>query len=293
MAIFDKNSSLGFIGAGKVGGTLAITLANAGYAVKGVANRTYSSAEELASRIDGCVAHRSYQGLIDACEVVFITTSDGAIGQIAAAGEWRQGQGVVHCSGAASLDVLDEPTKSGAVPGAFHPFQAFSSVDNGVKSIPGITFGIEGDEGMRTYLGDMARAICANPIFLNAEDKALYHLSGVLMGNLLTCLAAVAAQVWEKFDYGREDGVRALVPMMRAVANNLETSGIPGAVAGPYPRGDVGTVVKHLEVLKARYPEILPMYCELALAGLPFAREKGLDQTTADEIAALINGFKT
>ncbi len=293
MAIFEKRSSLGFIGAGKVGGSLAIVVANAGYSVKGIANRTYSSAEKLASRIDGCRAHPSYQGLIDACDVVFITTSDGAIGQIAAAGEWRQGQGVVHCSGAASLDVLDNPTRSGAVPGGFHPFQAFSSVENGVKSIPGITFGIEGDEGMRAYLGDMAREIGANPIFLNAEDKALYHLSGVLMGNLLTCLAAIAAQVWEKFDYRRADGVKALVPMMRAVANNLETSGIPDAVAGPYPRGDVGTVLKHLEVLKARFPEILPMYCELALAGLPYAREKGLDRSTADEITALIDGFKT
>ena len=293
MAIFDKSSSIGFIGAGKVGGTLAITLAKVGYSVKGVANRTYASAEELAARIPGCTAYPSYQKLIDACEVVFITTSDGAIGQIAAVGEWRRGQGVVHCSGAASLDVLDNATKSGAVPGAFHPFQAFSSVDNGVKSIPGITFGIEGDEAMRKYLGEIAREIGANPIFLNAEDKALYHLSGVLMGNLLTCLAAIAAQVWEKFDYDRADGVKALVPMMRAVANNLETSGIPDAVAGPYPRGDVGTVRKHLEVLKARFPEILPMYCELALAGLPYAIEKGLDQSTADEISTLIIGFKT
>ncbi len=199
----------------------------------------------------------------------------------------------MHCSGAASLDVLDNPVRNGAAPGAFHPFQAFSSVENGVKSIPGITFGIEGVEEMKAYLGDMAREIGANPIFLNAEDKALYHLSGVLMGNLLTCLAAIAAQVWEKFDYDRADGVRALVPMMRAVANNLETSGIPDAVAGPYPRGDVETVLKHLEVLKARFPEILPMYCELALAGLPYAREKGLDEGTADEITALINGFKT
>ena len=293
MAIFDKSSRLGFIGAGKVGGSLAISVANAGYSVKGVANRTYSSAEELAGRIDGCVAHPSYQGLIDACDVVFITTSDGAIEQIASEVEWRSGQGVVHCSGAASLDLLAKPTRSGALPGAFHPFQAFSSVENGIKSIPGITFGIEGDEEMRIYLGDMAREIGANPIFLNAEDKALYHLSGVLMGNLLTCLAAIAAQVWEKFDYGRADGIKALVPMMRAVANNLETSGIPDAVAGPYPRGDVGTVLKHLEVLKARFPEILPMYCELALAGLPYAREKGLDQSTSDEISALINGFKT
>ena len=129
--------------------------------------------------------------------------------------QWRTGQGVAHCSGAASLDVLETATRQGAVPGAFHPLQAFSSVENGVRSIPGITFGIEGNAEMREYLADMARDIGGNPVFLKPEDKALYHLSGVMMGNLLTCLVGISAEVWEHIGYTRDDGVKALVPMMR------------------------------------------------------------------------------
>ena len=151
-------------------------------------------------------------------------------------------------------------------------------MENGVRSIPGITFGIEGGDDMRAYLGGLARDIGGNPVFLNSEDKPLYHLSGVMMGNLLTCLVGISAEVWEHIGYTREDGVRALVPMMRAVAYNVETSGIPAAVAGPYPRGDVGTARKHVEALASQHPALLPLYRELALAGLHLAVEQGLSE---------------
>ena len=171
--------------------------------------------------------------------------------------------------------------------------QAFSSVENGVKSIPGTTFGIEGNEEMRAYLVSMASAIGGNPISLRSEDKPMYHLSGVMLGGLLSALAAVSAQLWEQFGMRRADGVKALAPMMRQVSINLETSGVPGAMAGPYIRGDIGTILKHLEALQLRAPEVLPLYCELALAGLPFALEKGaLKPERGEEIRRLVEKYR-
>jgi predicted short-subunit dehydrogenase-like oxidoreductase (DUF2520 family) len=294
MALFDKHSRIGFIGAGTVGGSLALALANHGYPVVTVASRTLSSARRFATRMPDCSVSQSFQEVADRCNVVFITTSDDAIAPIATSITWRVGQGVVHCSGAASLEVFDKPVKQGVTPGALHPLQAFSSVENGLKSFPGTTFGIEAHEDIRAYLTTMARTIGGHPIYLESEDKVLYHLSGTMMGNLLTCLVGVAAQIWERFDYSRADGVKALVPMMRAVANNLESSGIPCAVAGPYPRGDIGTVRKHLEALRSRVPDILPLYCELALAGLPYAIEKGsLQPDRATEIQELIARYRS
>ena len=121
----------------------------------------------------------------------------------------------------------------------------------------------------------------------------MYHLSGVLMGNLLAVLASVAASVWPKFDHSRDEGIRALTPMMGAVARNLDANGVPQGVAGPYPRGDVGTIRKHLAALKASAPEYLPLYCELALAGLPFAVEKGaLAPELAEEISGIIEQYR-
>ena len=292
MAPFSRKSTIGFVGAGVVGGSLAVALWQHGYPVVAVASRTFSSAQSLASRLAGCIPLASGQEAADASEVVFITTSDDAIEPVASGISWRPGQGVVHCSGAASLDVFHQAVRQGAVAGAFHPLQAISSVENGVSSIPGTTFGIEGDGEMRAFLKDTALAIGGRPVFLNAEDKPLYHLSGVMMGGLLTTMAAVVAELWEVFGIDRAEGLKALVPMMRQVSYNLESSGLPGAVAGPYARGDVGTVRKHLEALRSRAPHVLPLYRELALAGLPFAIEKGtLKSETAEEIRDLVEQF--
>lgn len=293
MNLLDKSSPIGFVGAGTVGKTLAVSFSRQGYCVKGSASRRAESAHSLAELVPGCVVFDSLNDLARACDVVFITTSDDAIPKIASSISWRLGQGAVHCSGAASLDVFGRAESQGALLGSFHPLQAFSSVENGLESISGTTFGIEGGQAMREFLQEMAEAIGGNPIFLRPEDKAIYHLSGVMMGNLLTALGATASQLWEVLGMKREDGIKALVPMMRQVSINLETSGIPGAVAGPYARGDIGTVNKHLEALKKRAPHVLPLYCELALAAIPYALEKGTVGTDiTHQVRVLIESYK-
>ncbi len=290
---FDKSTTIGFIGAGAVGGSLAGALSDAGYPVAAVASRTHASAEAFAERIPGCSVHSGFQELVDSVGFVFITTSDDAIGAVCDSTRWREGQGVAHCSGAASLEPLQSAVENGAAAGAFHPLQAFSSVEEGIQNIPGTTFGIEAGEELHGYLERMALDIGGNPIFLRPEDKVLYHISGVLMGNLLSVLTSVAASVWPKFGRDRDEGVHALTPMMAAVARNMDAKGVPQAVAGPYPRGDVGTIRKHLEELRASAPEYLPLYCELALAGLPFAVEKGaLDPELAEEIARIVESYR-
>jgi predicted short-subunit dehydrogenase-like oxidoreductase (DUF2520 family) len=263
MPVFSQQSTIGFIGAGAVGGTLAVALRQAGYRVVAVASRTFASAHGLAQRLAGCTAYASPQ------------QPDDAIGQVASGLTWRGGQGVVHCSGATSLDVFAAPMVQGVLPGALHPFQAIASLDTGVPSLPGTTFGIEADGVMREVLVTMALALGGRPIILSAADKALYHLSAVMMGNLLTGLAATAAQLWEHLGASRADGLQAVVAMMRSVVHNLERAGIPAAVAGPYVRGDVGTIRRHFETLSATAPAVLPLYRELALAALPFGVEKG------------------
>ncbi len=288
MTSLNKSSKIGFIGAGKVGGSLAVAMSQAGYPVVAVSSRTSESASRFAALIQGCIAYTDLQAAVDASDMVFITTSDDAIAMVATSIRWRAGQGAAHCSGAASLDVLDAVARQGATPGAFHPLQAFSSVENGARSIPGITFGIEGDSAIREYLGTLARDIGGRPVFLNPQDKPLYHLSGVMMGNLLTCLVGISAEIWEHIGYTRADGVSALVPMMRAVAENIETSGIPAAVAGPYPRGDIGTARKHLQALTSQHTELLPLYRELALAGLHLAVEQGLSQEDEKEFRRIL-----
>jgi len=272
---YTLQDPIAIIGCGNVGGALAIALSRVGYHVISTASRTFSSAVKLAQLIDGCKAYESIQKAAESAEIVFITTPDDSIKSTAEAINWRSYQAVVHCSGAGSLDLFENILEQKVIPGALHPLQAFSSIHSGADSILGITFGIEGGEEIGPYLEQMGKNLGANTVFLESCDKALYHLTGVLMGNLLTEYVGVAAQLWEHIGFSRQDGIDALIPMMRQVADNVEKNGIPSAVAGPYVRGDLGTIKKHLDALRTFEPNLVSFYCELALVGFGFAEEKG------------------
>ena len=291
-APLDRTSRIGFVGSGIVARSLAAALSREGYAVRAAASRSLSSARELTRLAGDARAYDDPQAAIDASDVVFITTPDDAIGAVCAAYSWNGSHTVVHCSGVSSLDVLGPAAEQGARAGSLHPMQAFASVENGIASIPGATFGIEGDGEVRVYLRQMALDVGGHPIFLEPEDKALYHLSGVMMGGLLSGIAAAASQLWEQIGHDRARGVQALMPMMRQVSQNLAAAGVPAGLAGPYARGDVGTVRKHLEVLHERAPDVLPLYCHMGIAGLPFALEKGtLSRERHDEIRGLLEEY--
>ena len=272
-----------------VGTSLALALRQQGYPVVAAASRSFSSAQSLAGLVQGCVAFSTVCEAAEASDVTFITVPDDAIGPVASSISWRRDQAVVHCSGAASLDVLEAARRQGAATGAFHPLQTFSSVEGAVKSISGITFAIEGKGEMRTFLEEMSIALGGNPIFLRPEDKPLYHASLVMLGGFLTGLAGAVAELWRHFGIDQADALRSLVPMIQGDAVALRSIGIPCAVTGPYVRGDIVTIRKHLEALRSTAPEILPTYCHLALTALPFALEKGnLSQEQAAEIIELL-----
>ena len=152
--------------------------------------------------------------------------------------------------------------------------QTFSTLKEGSKSMQGITFAIDGTEKIVMYLKDLTKSFKSNFVLVPSRHKPIYHLTGTLMGNLLLEYVAISAKLWEHIGYDQKKGIQALVPMMRKIADNLETIGLPEALAGPYVRGDIGTIVKHLEILKKTDPQLVNFYCELALAGFPFVEEK-------------------
>ena len=83
---------IGFIGAGRAGSALADGLTRAGYTVAAVYSRSADSTarmtERCAPRAD---AAPSAQAVADACDVVFVTTPDDAIGPVAASLRWGAG----------------------------------------------------------------------------------------------------------------------------------------------------------------------------------------------------------
>ena len=282
---------LGFIGAGTVGTALALKLNSRDYPVVAVASRSQASAGNLAERVKGCSAVSSSQDVADAAELVFITTPDDAIASVAAQVDWHRGQGVVHCCGAESTDILAPARKSGARTGAFHPLQTFASVEKALENIPGSTVAIEAEPPLLETLKDIATALGGQWIELKAGDRVVYHASAVIACNYLVTLEKLATDLWQTFNVPRQQAVQALLPLIRGTIRNIETVGIPDCLTGPIARGDIGTVKKHLDALKKAAPDLLSTYRELGLKTIPVALGKGkIDEQRAKELEAVLTG---
>jgi predicted short-subunit dehydrogenase-like oxidoreductase (DUF2520 family) len=285
----SKSLRVGFIGAGRAANVLATGLHEKGYQVIAVASRTQASAETLARRIEGCTAHASFQKVADACDLVFITTPDDAIGAIAGEMKWRKEIGVAHCSGAESTSILEAARLQGASVGSFHPMQTFTATDLGAAIFSGVAFAVEGASPLVDTLKEMASALEGWPVAIRPEHRALYHLSGFLACGLMTAQIGQAAELWKIMGYTREQGLEVLFPIIRGTIDSLASQGIPAALTGPISRGDVGTVRKHLEALETYSPSLISIYCHIALGAVKIAKEKGgIDQMKEQELNTLL-----
>lgn len=281
---------LGFIGAGVVGTALAVRLKEKGYSIAGVSSRTLASARRLADRLS-CPTYDK-QELADRADLVFITTPDDLIGQVASEVSWRPGQWVVHCSGAASVDILEPARKLGAKVGTFHPLQTFADADQALKNLPGSTFALEAEGRLLAFLKEMAEALGGRWLVLRPEDKVLYHVAAVFACNYLVTLVKLATDLFQTFDVPPREATQALLPLLRGTLNNLELIGLPRCLTGPIARGDLGTIQRHLEALAQHAPELLSVYAELGQRTIPLALEKGrLDVEKAQRLAKLLKNF--
>jgi predicted short-subunit dehydrogenase-like oxidoreductase (DUF2520 family) len=279
---------LGFIGAGTVGTALSVRLSGLGYPVVAVSSRRRTSAQKLAQVVKGCRVLNS-QGVADNAELIFITTPDDAIAQVASEVKWRPGQGVVHCSGADSTDILKPAKQAGAQVGVFHPLQTFASVKQAMENIPGSTFALEAEEPLLKTLKEMATALGGHWVELKAGDKVAYHAAAVIACNYLVTLLKLATDLWQTFDVPPQKATKALLPLLRGTIHNVETVGIPQCLTGPIARGDVGTIKKHLDALERATPHLVAAYRELGLQTIPIAVAKGkIDKNQAEELRVIL-----
>jgi len=286
----SREIRLGFVGTGVVGASLAEALAQAGYRVTAVSSRNPAHSRDLASRLPEAQAADSPQVVADRADIVFLTVPDDAIRSVAESIRWAASQAAVHCNGAASTELLETAATAGADTGAFHPLQSFASVAQARANLPGSTFAIEASsDALESALTDMARALGGFPMTLHGS-KVLYHASAVIASNFLVTLLDLAAGLWSHLDIGKEESLRALLPLVRGTVENLEKVGLPGCLTGPIARGDAGTVKRHLAELEAAAPELVPFYRELACKTIPIALAKGrIGEQDAKRLAEVLN----
>ena len=285
----DRSVAIGVVAAGRLGASLVVAMDAAGYSVKMVSRRKLPVAESVADRLEGATATDDAQAVADATRVVFVTASDSAIEELANAIVFRPGQAVLHCSGAASVSALNNALNHGAVTGSIHPLQTFPN-EFGQDRFRGITFGVEAsDPRLRQWLEQLAQDLGGTPIALSEEGRSAYHASAVMACGLVGGLVGLAADLWGELGQTRSTALQALAPLLESTAAQIGSMGIPEGITGPYVRGDLDVVQRHLQATAKAGRDVLRGYAALALAQLPIAAEQGgIAQERRAEIEQLL-----
>ena len=271
----NRDVAIGFVGAGRLGASLAAAMATSGYSIKMVSRRELRVAEAVAARLNGATATDDPQAVADGTEVVFVTTTDSVIEQLANRMIFRPGQVVLHCSGATPLSALDNALNDGALTGGIHPLQTFPD-EFGQDRLRGVTFGVEAsDARLLQWLEGLARDLGGTPIPLTEEGRSAYHASAVMACGLVAGLVGLAAALWDQLGQPRGAALQALTPLLESTAAQIGSVGIPEGITGPYVRGDLDVVRRHLRATAKAGPDVLSAYAALALAQLPIAGEQG------------------
>jgi predicted short-subunit dehydrogenase-like oxidoreductase (DUF2520 family) len=277
MSILSR-PAIAIVGAGKVGSALGILLQSKGYSVVGVASRTPASAEKLAERLN-CPAFSLPLEAVAAAELVFITTPDRAIGQvaadIAAGGGFKPGQIVVHTSGAHPSSILRGVREAGALAVSIHPLQSFAGVETAIENLPGSYFALEGDERAMETAWQVIQDLGGRGFSLAAGAKPLYHAAACIASNYLVAIMHFATGLYGRFGLDRKEAFQALLPLVEGTVNNIGRVGPVAALTGPVARGDGATLEDHLAAFKDAGGLETDLYCRLGRYTVDVALEQG------------------
>lgn len=282
---------IGIIGTGTLGSALAIALSYKKYSVSVVSNRSRSKADKLADMIFGCEAVDKPQDVLNSSNMVFVTTPDDVIEPLVAELRWTPQHSVVHCSGAASIDVLEEAKNAGAHVGSLHPLQTFACLDTPrdiLKRFLGITFAVEAEGFLLENLKTIVQTLGAQHIKIGQNDRALYHASGVMVSGHLVGLINSTVEMWEHMGFSREDGMHAIMPLILSTIRNVVNQGFERAITGPMARSDIDILESHISALGRDFPELIDLYLSLSKACLPLISSE-IDQGNLKKIEAVLN----
>jgi len=287
-----------FFGPGKLGLSLCLLFERAGIETVGVWGRREASLKEAERRVRSPLFHGPIPDEVSRANVVFITTQDEAIEEVARklaeSGHLSGGVVVYHCSGAFDSRILTAVRRSGAIPGTIHPLQAVPTVEEGLEALPRSYFALEGDERAVSTGRVLVKAIGGSPFEQAVGNRGLYHAAAAMASNYMITLLWSAVRMMANTGLTEEEAARVLQPMVKHVIGRIDEIGIRKALTGPIVRGDERTLKIQLEAVAEDHPNDLPLFIALALRTIDLVKEIGdVDEERIGRMRDLLNGFET
>jgi len=271
--------AVGIISAGRVGSVLGAALGRAGHRVVGVSAVSQASLRRAEDLLPD-VAVLAPPDVAAAADLLVLAVPDdelaGLVRGLVATGSLRAGQIVVHTSGAHGVAVLAPAAEIGALCVALHPVMTFSGRTEDLLRMTAASVGVtaaDGDEVAWSVGEALVVEMDADPVRIPEHVRPLYHAALAHGANHLITLVAECADLLRSA--GISSAERLLGPLLSAALDNALRHG-DRALTGPVARGDVGTVRKHLAVLREQAPATLASYRVLAHRTAERAEAAGL-----------------
>lgn len=263
---------IGFIGAGKVGCTLAKYFTLCGMEIAGFYSRSYQHTKE-ACEFTHSRAYSSLANLVNDCDCLFITVPDSQIEmiwlelcQLPVTNKW-----IGHCSGllTSQLFVYNKTIHPFAF--SLHPLYAIYDRFDCYQVMSKISFTLEADKNIISELQTLFSPI-KNPIaILSANNKPLYHAACVMLSNQVIALAQIGIELFTQCGLDADFSQRAWQPLFLDNANTVCQVGVINALTGPIERGDIETIRQHLAIIPT---QLKPIYQQLSSILLDISRKK-------------------
>jgi predicted short-subunit dehydrogenase-like oxidoreductase (DUF2520 family) len=271
--------SVAIVGAGNLASALGAALIAAGYLITEVVvrNRAASLARGrvLATKLGAKLVQ---VGSPMEADVIWLCVRDDSVAAvaeaIATAGGMR-GKVIFHSSGVLASDVLAPLRSAGAKVAAVHPIMTF--VGQAKPSFREVWFGVEGDAPAVRVAENIIVKLGGVVLNVSMQKKVLYHAWGAFASPLLAATLALAEEVGRAAGIPAEAAHDAIVPLVKQTIANYAEHGVAGAFSGPLRRGDVATVARHLEALRAM-PRVQEAYVALARSALHTLPVRGREQ---------------
>ena len=283
------------VGAGNLGGALALSLVRAGYSIDAVIARSRGESLRKAQRLAKQVGARASSDLFSGdasskgsssrnsttrelanmrARLIWFCVPDGEIASaarvLAEIIEWK-GRVALHLSGVLSSDELSSLRRRGAVVASVHPMMTF--VKGSRPSLARVPFALEGDASAVRVARHVVEDLGGEAYSIRKKDKAAYHAWGTFASPLFTALLATTEQVAALAGVTQKAAKQRIIPILLQTLANYAAFGAVGAFSGPIVRGDVNTVERHLRVLKS-VPAAREVYSSLAHAALHYLPTK-------------------
>lgn len=233
------------VGCGRTGGSIGLALVRAGYPVVAAWSPT-ASGRDRARELLAVDVPDSLADAAAPAEVLILAVPDDAIEKASVdLAPAATGKLVAHTSGATSVAALDAVAEAGARTASLHPLQTLPDPRTGADALRGAAVAVTATEPDRPTLHAIAEAWGGLPFDLDDEAKPLYHAAAVFASNYAAAAVVAGLRLLEQAGVRDPAGTLALL-VSRSALNAVEH----GAITGPAARGDVGTISRHVALLR-------------------------------------------